>query len=214
MELSELIQQVQEFDRLKPREKIRLFAWHLHTHKGKELFDSAAIRGCYDELHLAPPNVAAYLPRFAEAKPPDLVKTKNGYKLERSIRTALDTKYGVHESVIQVSKILSDLPDKVRDLAEKIFLTETLSCYRAKAYRACIVMAWNLAFDHFLNWIFNDTVRLAAFNTAITKRYPKRTGIVISKQDQFEDFKESEVIEICLTASLTSKNIIDILREN
>src|SRR5262249_22247653 len=76
-----------------------------------------------------------------------------------------------------------------------------------------IVMAWNLAFDNLLNWIVNDPTRLAAFNTAITKRYPKRTGIVIKNQDHFEDFKEFEVIEICQTASLISKNVIEILRE-
>jgi hypothetical protein len=213
MQLSELVQQVEGFDGLPPREKIRLFAWHLHIHKTKESFDNAAIRGCYDELHLAQPNVALYLPRLAKAKPPDLVKVKGGYKLERSIRGALDMKYGVHESVARVSKILSDLPGKVPDMAEKAFLAEALSCYRVKAYRACIVMAWNLAFDHLLNWILNDTTRLAAFNAGITKRYPKRTGIVISNQDHFEELKEFEVIEICQTAALTSKNIIDILRE-
>jgi hypothetical protein len=96
---------------------------------------------------------------------------------------------------------------------KRLFLVEAMTCYRAEAYRACIVMAWNLAFDHLLNWIVNDPTRLAAFNTAITKRYPKRTGIVIKNQDHFEDFKEFEVIEICQTASLISKNVIEILRE-
>ena len=213
MELRELAQQVKEFDALPPREKIRLFAWHLHTHKGKSLFDNAAIRGCYDEFHLAAPNVAQYLPRLAEFRPPDLVKVRGGYKLERSVRTVLDSKYGVHHSVLHVSKLLADLPTKVPNVAEKTFLVEAMTCYRAEAYRACIVMAWNLAFDHLLNWIVNDPTRLAAFNTAITKRYPKHTGIVIKNQDHFEDFKEFEVIEICQTASLISKNVIEILRE-
>jgi hypothetical protein len=213
MELRELVQQVEEFDALPPREKIRLFGWHLHTNKGKSSFDNGAIRGCYDELHLAPPNVAQYLSRLAESRPPDLVKVKDGYKLERSVRTVLDAKYGVHHSVVHVSKLLADLPSKVPTVAEKTFLIEAMKCYRVEAYRACIVMAWNLAFDHLLNWILNDTTRLCAFNSAITKRYPKRTGIVISNQDHFEVLKEFEVIEICQTASLTSKNIIDILRE-
>jgi hypothetical protein len=213
MELRELVEQVEGFDALPPRERIRLFAWHLQTHKSKDSFDNAAIRGCYEELHLASPNVAAYLPRFAATKPPDLVKVKGGYKLERSVRSALDAKYLGHESAVRVSRILSDLPGKVPDTAEKVFLTEALSCYRVKAYRACIVMAWNLAFDHLLNWILSDPARLAAFNTAITRRYAKRTGIVISKHEHFEEFKEFEVIEICQTASLASKNVIEILRE-
>jgi hypothetical protein len=95
----------------------------------------------------------------------------------------------------------------------RLYLVEAMKCYRVEAYRACIVMAWNLAFDHLINWILNDPGRLAAFNTAITKRYPKRTGIVISNEDHFEEFKEFDVIEICRSASLTSKNITDILRE-
>jgi hypothetical protein len=213
MELHELVQQVEGFDALPPREKIRLFAWHLHTHKGKGSFDNATIRRCYDELHLAPPNVAQYLPRLAESTPPDFVKVAGGYKLERSVRTGLDVKYGVHQSVVHVSKLLADLPSKVPNLAEKTFLVEAMKCYRVEAYRACIIMAWNLAFDHLLNWILNDPTRLADFNGAITKRYPKRTGIAIRDQNHFEEFKEFEVIEICQTASLMSKNIIDILRE-
>jgi hypothetical protein len=124
MELGELAQQVEGFDALPPREKIRLFAWYLHAHKGKESFDNAAIRGCYDELHLAQPNIAMYLPRLAESKPPDLVKVGGGYKLIRSVRSSLDAKYGVHQSVVHVSKLLSELPNKVPDLAEKVFLFE------------------------------------------------------------------------------------------
>src|SRR5438876_613149 len=213
MELAELVQQLEGFDALSPREKVRLFAWYLHTHKGKDSFDNAAIKGCYDQLHLASPSVAIYLPRLAESKSPDLVKVKGSYKLERSARTALDAKYGVHHSVVRVSNLLADLPSKVPNITEKAFLVEAMKCYRVEAYRACIVMTWNLAFDHLLNWILSDPTRLAAFNTAIAKRYPKRAGIIVSNQVHFEEFKEFDVIEICQTAALTSNSIIDILRE-
>ena len=52
MELKDLVEQVEGFDSLPPREKIRLFAWHLHTNNGKEVFDNAAIRACYDDFIL------------------------------------------------------------------------------------------------------------------------------------------------------------------
>jgi hypothetical protein len=42
---------------------------------------------------------------------------------------------------------------KISDEAERLFLTEAISCLRAKAFRATIVMTWNLAYDHLLNWI-------------------------------------------------------------
>jgi hypothetical protein len=108
MELADLVQQVEGFDKLPPREKIRVFAWWLHTYRTKEAFNNADIRACYDQLHMSQPNVAMYLIRMAEYKPPDVVTVKGGYKLERSVRSVLDAKYGIHHSVVQVSKLLSD----------------------------------------------------------------------------------------------------------
>jgi hypothetical protein len=136
------------------------------------------------------------------------------YTLGRAIRTELDAKYGTHHSVVQVSKLLSDLPGKIPDLAEKTFLAEALKCYRVEAYRSSIVMTWNLAYSHFLHWILKDPARLAVFNATITVRYPKKTGITIAAYDDFGDaLLESEVIEICGTAGLLNKNIKKILKE-
>jgi hypothetical protein len=213
MKLNELVEQVAEFDTLPPRQKIRLFAWHLHTHRSIEAVDHDSIRSCYRQLHLVPDNVSKYMLRMAECSPPDLVKERGGYKLARSVRSALDAKYGTHHSVVQVSKLLSDLPERIPEIAERTFLLEAMKCYRVEAYRACIVMTWNLAFDHLLRWIFKDPTRLGDFNAAIPRRYPRKPPLIIVTQDQFEELKESEVIEICSTASLVSGNIIRILRE-
>src|SRR5260370_23190749 len=122
-----------------------------------------------------------YLPRLAASRPPDFVKVKGGYKLERSVRANLDAKYGVHRSIVQVSKLLADLPGKVPDLAEKNFLTEAIKCYRIEAYRACIVMTWNLAYSHLLHWILADPTRLAGFNVSIAKRNSKKASLFIAK---------------------------------
>lgn len=212
MDLADLVNQVSGFDEASPREKIKLFAWFLHTHKGKEVFDNADIRTCFHELHIADPNVAKYLPRMVEYK--DLMKVRDGFKLERATRTALDAKYGTHHSVVQVSKLLTDLPGKVPDVAEKNFLTEAIKCYRIEAYRACVVMTWNLAYSHLLHWILREAKRLGDFNAAIARRYPKKPPTKISAYEDFlEELKESEVIEICSAASLFNSNIIRILRE-
>jgi hypothetical protein len=213
MRLSDFVLQVDNFDALPPRELIKVFSWFLHTHRDKQQLDNEAIRGCFKEIHLNIPNVAMYVSRMNCLKPPELIKERNGFKLSRSVRTALDSKYGVHSSTIQVSKLLTDLPIQVPNLLERAFLVEAIKCYRVEAYRACIVMTWNLAFDHFLHWILSDPKRLSDFNSAIVRRFPKKTAFIICSQDQFEDLKESEVIEIALTASLASKNIIEILRE-
>jgi hypothetical protein len=211
MELSDLVGQVDGFDNFPPREKIRLFAWWLHTYKGVEQFENDAIRDCYRQLHLPLDNVPKYVERMIAAS--DLAKERAGLKLTRQIRGQLDTKYGVHQSVVEVSKLLTELPGKVPDLSEKNFLAEAIRCYRVKAYRACVVMMWNLAYSHLLHWILADERRLADFNAAIVKRYPKKAALTVRKYDDFEEFRESELIEVCNSANLVSGNIIRILRE-
>ena|SRR5262245_37573407 len=129
-----------------------------------------------------------------------LVKERGAFKLAHTVRAELDKKYGVHYSVVQVSRLLTDLPGKVPDLAEKNFLAEALKCYRIEAYRSCIVMTWNLAYSHMLDWILSDPKRLSDFNTWITKRYPRKMGVTIVKYDDFEELKEREVIDICSSA--------------
>ena len=215
MQLQELVEQVPGFDGAAPKEQIRVFAWWLHAHGGKELFGPRDIRGCYGQLHInEPPALATYLTRMSESDPKDLLREMGQYKLARGVRVDLDKKYGVHHSVVAVSKILSDLPTQVPDVSERAFLNEALTCYRFEAYRACIVMTWNLAYSHLLDWIIREPKRLAAFNAAISKRYQRMTSLQITEYDEFlDELKESQVIEICNTANLFNSNIFKIMKE-
>jgi hypothetical protein len=214
MDLQDLIYQVAGFDALSPREKMGLFAWWLHVHGGKEVFEPSDIKACYDKLHLSQINIAMNLNRMADAKPPDLLRERKGFRLGRAVRTELDAKYGVHHSVIAVDKILTELPAKVPSIDERAFLQEALTCYRSKAFRACIVMVWNLAYSHLLDWLLAEPTRLATFNATITKRYPKKTGLTISKYDDFTDeLKEREVIEICSSGNLINSSVFKILKD-
>jgi hypothetical protein len=61
--------------------------------------------------------------------------------------------------------------------------------------------------------VLNDSGRLSCFNASIAVRYPKRKGVSVSRVEHFEEFKESEIIEVCNTAGLFSKNIVKILTE-
>jgi hypothetical protein len=214
MKLQELVDQVEGFNTLPPRDKIQLFAWWLHVHGSRETVDNALLRNCFDELHLLDPKVSVYTARMLEYSPPDLIKSKGGFKLARTLRDELDKKYGVHHSVIAVSKLLADLPAHVPDVSERAFLNEALKCYRIEAFRACIVMTWNLAYSHLLDWILREPTRLAAFNSAIALRYPKINKLQITKYDEFlDELKESQVIEICNSANLFNSNVFKILKE-
>lgn len=213
MQLQELVEQVAEFDRSATKEKIKVFGWWLHNHGGKHLFNPADVRGCFSKLHIdQPPALATYLSRMADAK--ELVKEKGQYKLGRAVRSDLDKRYGVHHSVAAVSRILADLPARVPNINERSFLQEALKCYRTEAFRACIVMTWNLSYAHFLDWILNEPTRLATFNAAIAKRFPKKAGLIINSYDGFlDELKEREVIEICSSSGLINSNVFKILKE-
>jgi hypothetical protein len=64
MLLQDLVAQVPAFDGAAPKEQIKLFAWWLHTHRGKELFGPNDIRACYDALHMSQHAIATYLTRM------------------------------------------------------------------------------------------------------------------------------------------------------
>ncbi|HEY7769877.1 hypothetical protein [Longimicrobium sp.] len=211
MRLTDFIGTVSRFGDLTHTEKIQMLAWYLHTFGGVERFDAAKLRACYQELHLSSPDFSTYLKRMSERK--DLLKDSRGYRLEGNIRRQLDSRFNANTTAVAVSKILSDLPSLVPSVAEKSFLNEALACYRVRAYRASIVMVWNLAYSHLTTWIQADSQRLSEFNSKIEVRLPKKKGFVIRTPEDFEELKEFEVIEICNTAGLLSKNVIKLLQE-
>jgi hypothetical protein len=178
--------------------------WFRNKKKGKETFDQASVRGCYKELSLPEPNFSEQFTRLADRKPKVVIKEGAGLKLEHSIRAKLDEKYGQHETTIAISQQMKSLVGKLSDAGEKIFLDEAIKCYHVKAFRAAIVMGWNLAYDHLLNWILADAGRLAAFNSKIIAKegLKKGTGLVMSQREDFEDLKESDVLDISSNAGL------------
>ncbi len=149
---------------------------------------------------------------MAGKKPPDLLKDTRGFRLEGRIKEQLDTKYGTRPETAAVASALQNLPGTISDEAERLFLTEALNCFRVKAFRATIVMTGNVTYDHLLNWIVAK--HLSTFNAAIVRKYPKRVGVAMTKKEDFGDeFKESEVIEVCGNAGLLTGNIKKILNE-
>lgn len=215
MELREFVRRVQGFDTRSHREKIKHFAWWLHTHGKRERFDVAAIRDCYSTVDMQPsPNLSQELTRLEARRPRELLTDGGGYRLEATSRKALNDKYGEAEVIIVVTKLLNDLVGKVSDQSEQLFLSEALICYKHRAFRAAIVMTWNLAYDHVLNWLLSDPQRLSSFNGSIAGRIgPKRgAGMIIAKREEFEELREGEVLDICGKAGvLPSKNIKQIL---
>src|SRR5687767_8119612 len=141
MELSELVAQIPRFAELVHPEKIKIFGWYLHAYKKKESFTILDVRMCYNNLALRlPTNISQDFSRLEERG--ELLRNSDGFRLEWRVRDTLTKKYGEHEVTITVRQILSELPGKVSDQGEKLFLSEAITCYKYRAFRAAIVMAW------------------------------------------------------------------------
>jgi hypothetical protein len=126
------------------------------------------------------------------------------------MREQLDAKYGHRAITVQVLQTLRELPAKLPDLAERAYLEEALTCFKANAFRASIVMCWNVAYDHLCTHIL--TRKLSDFNAAMATRFPKEKTVIASRED-FHELKESQVLEVCRTAGITDKNVHGILEE-
>lgn len=213
MKLEEFAPLVPNLKGMSHVERIKHLAWYVLAHGQRDRFSSTDIKQCYESLHyVLPVNLNSQLQQMAAKKPPDLLKDARGYRLEGRTKEKLDGKYAQRAATIVVDAMLQSLPGKVSSESERLFLSEALACYRNKAFRAAIVMTWNLAFDHLLNWIIAK--HLGAFNSAIIRRYPKRVGVAMTTKEDFnEAFKESEVLEVCGTAGILLDNTKKILNE-
>ena len=95
-------------------------------------------------------------------QPKEALKDAKGFYLVLGVRQKFDKAYLGRQSTIAVSQLLKDLPAKVPNVAEREFLNEALICFQHNAYRAAIVMTWNLAYSHLLEFILAR--HLPAFN--------------------------------------------------
>ncbi len=210
----EFVKRVSGFAELTHADKIKHFAWFLHAERELDVFAVQDVRGCYEAVHLdLPGNLARSVDALTEKKPPDLLKKGGKYRLHANARVALDRRYGTPDSTIVVETALSELPAKLTSGSERSYLEETLICYRYGAFRATIVMAWNLAYDHLLHWILADPTRIASFNAGIAKRNSKKSHIVIAGRADFEDLKEDEVVDIAGNVAGITDNMKRTLKE-
>jgi hypothetical protein len=202
MDLQEFVSLVPNFSALSEPDKILHLGWYLHTERKRDRFDVPAMRQCFEDLHMeSPTNLARDMARLADRKA--LLRDGSGYRLHHDQRQKFDTLFSTRGAAVMIPRLLKDLPGRISDQGERVFLAEALKCYHAEAFRATIVMAWNLAYDHLLHWILREPARLSAFNSKIAAKVgPKRAWITIAKREDFEDLRESEVIDICGTASL------------
>jgi hypothetical protein len=151
-----------------------------------------------------PSNVNPYIQTLEKKKPKEVLRDSRGFYLPKHIKDDLHQRYGQREITVQVTKLLAELPLHVPDLAERTFLDEALVCFKHEAFRAAIVMTWNLAYHHLGDFVLKN--KLAEFNHRWPVNYPgmhKNGAKQIAKMEDFADeLKESEMIAICASARI------------
>jgi hypothetical protein len=212
MTLAELKGAAGDLAALSHNDKIKLFGWFLHTQKNRATFQGSDIARCYEELYLNQPSAFGGFLTALEGR--GLLRMGPGYCLDGPERDRLDALYGAHKAKLPIKTLLAELPAKLPDLAERKYLDEALVCYENEAFRATVVMVWNLAYAHLCDHIVKN--RLADFNARWLQdfRGDHKNGVrtIIAIEDfADEELKEHKVLKISLDAGIIVKNVYHVL---
>jgi hypothetical protein len=156
-----------------------------------------------------PSNPTSQLKSLVKGSNKRMLHDAKGFRLSSVGRDQVAKMLPAETKPKQIVTELKKLEAQVSDPHQKTFLAETISCFSHGAYRASIVMAWNLAYHHACAYIAAG--HLSAFNAQLAKAYPKKKPI--GKHSDFEDLKESEVIEVAKGAQVFSVSTSKVLSE-
>lgn len=208
MEVEAWTKQITGFSKLPNTDKILTLGFFLHTDRQRDRFVALDINVLFDELNLKrPTNTSSQMRAMTEGNSKRLLQDTRGFRL---LADARDTVTSWLPPIHTPKEILADLKmleASISSPQQKIFLHEALVCFANEAYRASIVMAWNLAYHHVTSFIFAH--HLSAFNSRLKIQYPKESEIKLFTD--FEDMKESMFIAVVkgggLVTSATAKTM-------
>jgi hypothetical protein len=207
-ELEKLVLRFPDFEKWTFCQQLEVIGWFLHTAMKKEIFTEADVTRCFD--HLGIPNAFYLFPSQIDNCKNIVKRGYRKHELQYRVRARLDKQLQTDARARAIHELLKNLPAKVPIAEEKEYLVETLKCHQIGANRAAIVMAWNLAFSHLCYFILKDQSALNAFNQEL-QNVPKSTPI--TAYDDFSRLKESNILDICNTAKIISKNQYKILKD-
>ena len=193
MELPEFVKQINNFKSFPLTDKILVIGYWLHDTQKLEWFKSSDVNAGFDKLHLdRPTNATSQMTGMTGGFVKRLMRSTKGFKLNSGSRDRVAAMLPAQVEPRQLVVELKKLEAAVTDAQQKTFLAETILCFQHGAYRASIVMAWNLAYHHVARFIFDS--HLAAFNARLKIQYPKETEIKLFTD--FEDMKEGIFIAV------------------
>lgn len=192
--LSEFINKIEYFNSAKHPQKIIIFGYYVTKIANKPYFDQKLIRQCYELLDDSlPVNVTDSLNKLKDNG--KLVVANGGYRIAKSEADELDKFLLQSKPTASASHELEKLRKKLVNINNE-FVNEALECFRVKAWHAIVVLVWIITIDHLQDYIIKKN--LIEFNRVLQQNgYYK--NITISKKEDFEDIKDSDLIVVLRT---------------
>jgi hypothetical protein len=214
IELALFTSQVTGFFDLKASDQIDYFIYYLTIEKGYSTTQATPIRDCFLSCDISPySNISQYLTNNLKGKnkqSPKFLRIKDGYQLHRGLRSSLELNINKKPFKGKISNDLRQLLLHIKNPLKNEFLKEAIDCFEISAYRASIVMVWNLTIDHLYEYVMKH--ELTNFNLALSKNTDKRIKITsVTTKDDFADIPENKFIEFCRSGNIISNDIRKIL---
>lgn len=205
---------INDFFSLKSTAQLEYFVYFLTIEKQLGTTQATAVRNCFLISDISPySNISQYLNQNTKGtskQPPKFLRIKDGYQLHRQLKNSIEISIEKKPLKAQVNKDLRQLLTFIENPNENEFLKEAIDCYEISAYRASIVMVWNMTIDHLFNFILKH--KIADFNTALALNTDKRIKITsVSERDDFNEIPENKFIEFCRVSKIISNDIRKIL---
>lgn len=213
-ELDKFTSNVKDFFTLKSSDQIDYFVYFLTVESNCPTTQGTPIRECFILSEITPySNISQYLTINLKAKEkpyPKFLRIKDGYQLHRSAKSLIEENIIKKPFKAKVSQDLRQLLDHVKNPIENEFFKEAINCFEISAYRASIVMVWNLTLDHLYEYVLKN--ELANFNAALAKNTDKKVKITsVSSKDDFSDIPEGKLLEFLRSANIISNDVRKIL---
>lgn len=208
MNLAEFANNISDFEKLSVADKILAIGYFLNTIQGKEKFKTLDINSRFDELHIKRPANASSQIKALTKNSRLLGTTNSGFRLSSNARTKIAAMLPPSSASVKIQDQLKALESSIADPLQRIFLHEANVCFTHGAYRAAIVMTWNLAYHHLCTYIHTD--HLAAYNHRLPIQFKGEKPV--TKFTDFEDTKESIVIAVAKGAGIISNTTAKILK--
>lgn len=199
---------------LNPTEQIDYFVYYLTIIKGSSTTQATIIRECFLLLDLSPySNISRYLNNNLKPKgknPPKFLRIKNGFQLHRQRKTEIEATLNTKPLRNKAKSELKSLLTHIVNPIENEFLKEAIDCFEIGAYRASIVMVWNLTVDHLYEFVM--MYELSNFNVSLSKNTDRRIKITaVTKKDDFSEIPEGKFVEFCRSANIITSDVRRIL---